>query len=361
MKIRFIVLYCFTCSVTQLLAQSTTISFNKEKWNTKTSTEANFAKFKDREALQLNGSLFLNNFMLEQGEISVDIFCDSNRSFAGLIFHDSGDNSEEVYLRKHKSSQADAIQYTPIFNNESNWQLYPQLQSFYTFIPNQWNTLTIAFNAKKALVLINNEVTLEIPVLKTDNTTGKIGLWALKPGWFSNFKVEPLKHDLSAIKEPSEVYTLPLITEWELSKSTSIDSLSEYISKTPNNIKTITAPTEPNGLLPISKYIKKTSNRNFEYNTEEFTIATKTIHSNSKKEVRFMFDYSDRCIVVLNGKKLFIGDNSFKVKGVQYMGHLNKKSNTLLLSLQKGNNLLQVFVIEKANGWGLIGSLEDIN
>lgn len=42
------------------------------------------------------------------------------------------------------------------------------------------------------------------------------------------------------------------------------------------------------------------------------------------------------------------------------MGHLNLKANTLLLNLKKGENTIHCIVIDKANGWGLMGKLENL-
>ena len=39
-----------------------------------------------------------------------------------LRISDDGNNSEWVYLRQHKSSDPDALQYTPVLNTGLNWQ-----------------------------------------------------------------------------------------------------------------------------------------------------------------------------------------------------------------------------------------------
>lgn len=72
----------------------------------------------------------------------------------------------------------------------------------------------------------------------------------------------------------------------------------------------------------------------------------------------FSFDYSDKIIVYLNGKAVFKGNNAFRTKGVQYMGHLAIDTNTLFLPLEKGENTIHCVVIDKANGWGIMGKLE---
>lgn len=56
----------------------------------------------------------------------MDVATAANFGFFGFqsrIAND-GANSEEVYLRQHKSSIPDAMQYTPVLNTGRNWQVY---------------------------------------------------------------------------------------------------------------------------------------------------------------------------------------------------------------------------------------------
>ena len=149
-----------------------------------------------------------------------------------------------------------------------------------------------------------------------------------------------------------------MITSWELSKNFAIDSLTYFITHA-TNIDYSIAYTDPDGMLPISKYVKKNSGGQFEANNEDFVIAKIDLHTVRKIRKRIYFDYSDRCVVLLNGTEIFRGNNAFRSKGIQFTGHLNLEANSLSLDLEKGENVLQFYVIEKANGWGLIGKLEN--
>lgn len=120
----------------------------------------------------------------------------------------------------------------------------------------------------------------------------------------------------------------------------------------------MTATTENSGLLPISKYLEKPSSGNFEENREDYTIAYTTIHADKQETKLFSFDYSDRIIVYLNGEPIFKGNNAFRAKGIQYMGHMDINTNKLYLPLDKGKNEIHCIVIDKANGWGIMAKLE---
>ena len=122
--------------------------------------------------------------------------------------------------------------------------------------------------------------------------------------------------------------------------------------------KTISARTEQSGLLPISKYVAKPTSGNFEANPEAYTVASTTISVDVDKTKLFSFDYSDKIILYLNGAPIFYGNNAFRSKNNQFQGHLGLGANKIQLHLEKGSNTLHCVVIDKANGWGLIGKLE---
>lgn len=339
-------------------SQSYKLELNDELWQAATDTKASFETYDGREAVMLEGDLILKNSNYSEGVMSMDVYCTSKRSFAGLFFHNSEGNKNEIYIRQHKSGQVDAIQYTPVFNNESNWQLYHIFQAASTFKTNAWNNLKVEFNQNKANIFVNGKLLLTINELQGVTTTGEIGLWSLFPSWISNISFEEKE-----VVIESDVVSEPKLTDhisnWQLSESFSIESLDTILDET-NKLVFKNVRADKSGLLPISKYVIKKSAGSFERNAEDVVIAQFNISSNTKTTKKLYFDFSDRCIVLLNGIELFRGNNSFRLKGPQFMGHLNPDANALNLNLIKGDNTVQVVLIEKANGWGVTAKLEDL-
>ena len=131
--------------------QNATTKINMAASNWEVPENAVFERFDNRETLLLNGKrATLKNVQFTNGTIEVDIYANSIRSFAGITFRKQADNMEEVYMRMHKSSQVDAVQYTPILNNESNWQLFRAYQAQVTFKDTGWNTLRIEIHNQPA-------------------------------------------------------------------------------------------------------------------------------------------------------------------------------------------------------------------
>lgn len=188
---------------------------------------------------------------------------------------------------------------------------------------------------------MNGEKVISIDHLRTDHSTGGIGLFALFSNRFSNFKIT----HKDAVENSEKMNNNPndpnIIKQWGITKARPYKEEELFF----------------NDFLK-EKYIKKSSSGNFEQNIENYTIITTTVDTNKKDTKLFSFDYSDKIIVCLNGKVIFKGNNAFRAKGVQYMGHMDINTNKLYLALEKGVNKIHCVVIDKANGWGIMGKLE---
>jgi len=300
----------------------------------------------------------VNTINFSNGILEVDIYAKTERSFAGIIFRKEAGTMEEVYMRLHKSKQPDAIQYTPTYKHELAWQLYKEYQANVVFKNKGWNTLRIEVVKSTAVIYVNDEKVLTVAHLKTDQTNGQIGLFALFTNRFSNFRVTHKNNNRSENSlQQTVIPDSNIITQWNLTKAFPyVENTLDFkqISKKKYNL----VQTEPSGLLPISKYVEKPSAGNFEANKEVYAVAATTINSTTEHVKRFSFDYSDKIIVYLNGEAIFYGNNAFRSKGKQYQGHIDMNANTLYLRLKKGKNTIHCAIIDKANGWGIIGKLD---
>src|SRR4051794_1584268 len=62
---------------------------------------------------------------LEDGVIELELAVGAQRGFHGLVWRLSDqDNFESFFVRPHQVGNPDAVQYTPVFNHVSAWQLY---------------------------------------------------------------------------------------------------------------------------------------------------------------------------------------------------------------------------------------------
>ncbi|WP_127141589.1 family 16 glycoside hydrolase [Flagellimonas marinaquae] len=333
------------------------IPLQPSAWTAEPGSELTFETFDGRPTLLLNGKAFANEIDFSNGVLELEVYANQKRSFAGFLFRKKERNFEEIYMRMHKSRQVDAVQYTPTYHGESNWQLYPEHQAQVAFLAEGWNQLRVEVQDLSATVFVNGAQVLQVDHLKSGNLSGGVGIWALFGNRFANIKVTPTGEAVA--KEPYPIQTPPvgMITEWELTEA----KLYKEGSINPAQfaqMPTQRVRTETSGLLPISKYVPKPSSGNFEGNPEVYSVASTTISTNQALTQWFSFDYSDKIILYLNGAPIFYGNNAFRSKNNQFQGHLGLGANKILLHLKKGSNTLHCVVIDKANGWGLIGKLE---
>lgn len=345
--------------LTQFINGQTTqnIPLQAEYWTAAEGSQLSFETFDDRETMVLNGKAFANNIDFSNGVLEMEVYANQKRSFAGFLFRKQDQNFEEVYMRMHKSRQVDAVQYTPTYHGESNWQLYPEFQAKVGFKTEGWNLFRIEVEDLTATLFINGKEVMKIDRLRSGNLNGGIGLFALFGNRFANLKVTKMGEAIA--KEPYPIVTPKkgIISEWDLTEAQPyIENQIDF--KDFEKAKTITVNTEQSGLLPISRYLAKPTSGNFERNQEAFTVASTTIAVNQAQTRFFLFDYSDKIIVYLNGEPIFYGNNAFRSKNNQFQGHLGLEANKLPLQLKKGFNTLHCVVIDKANGWGLLGKLE---
>ncbi len=345
--------------LTQLIHGQTTqtIPLQAEYWTAAKGSKLSFETFDGRQTMVLDGKAFANDIEFSNGVLEMEVYANQARSFAGFLFRKQDQNFEEVYMRMHKSRQVDAVQYTPTYHGESNWQLYPEHQAQVAFKTEGWNNLRIKVENLKATVYINDIQALEVNRLKSGNLSGEIGVFALFGNRFSNLKVTKMGEAVA--KEPFPILTPAkgIIGEWDLTEA------QPYVEGQLNfedfeKAKTITVNTEQSGLLPISRYLAKPTSGNFERNQEAFTVASTTIAVDQAQTRFFLFDYSDKIVVYLNGEPIFYGNNAFRSKNNQFQGHLGLSANKLPIQLKKGFNTLHCVVIDKANGWGLLGKIE---
>jgi hypothetical protein len=135
----------------------------------------------ERAVLTLqNGTAFLNDATLTHGVIEVDVQA-SRRGFAGVAFRAADAATyEKVYVRMHKSGSPDAVQYTPVFNGITSWQLYgpPDYWGTTTFDAAAWTTLRVEVCGQQARVYVGDDVEPALTVLDVRHPVraGQIGL-----------------------------------------------------------------------------------------------------------------------------------------------------------------------------------------
>lgn len=346
-----------------LSANGEALPMNADAWDVSDTSSAAFERVAGRDALCIQGGAALaNGLETRDGVLSVDILNTGTPHFGYLVFRAlDGENSEEVYLRMHKSRQLDALQYNPHMNDEPNWQLFGSAQAAADFGSADWVTLQVAFKGDKAkatAISEAGEAILEVNDLAFDDSGTRVGLRALQRACFSNFQVSDRTPDLSGIADPVYIDDPNAITSWKLSPQSRFEAFASEVQFSKN---WISAVTEPNGTLLISRYVPKASAGSFRLNEMDVIYAGAILHADEARTIELNFDVSDIGRVYLNGRPKAQLNNTIRAKGnALFRGDFEVSTQSVFLELEPGDNELVFGVAERTNGWGLTARIVDM-
>jgi len=329
-----------------------TVDFDSDRWSM---PNARVFEHLGRKALM--GTAYLEDLEFEDGVIEVDIAVTGRRSYPGIRFRiqDPG-NYEECYIRPHRAGlYPDAVQYTPVFNGISCWQLYSG--DGYTAAAeigtDEWIHMKIEVTGDRARVFLGEavEAVLEIGRLEHGTSRGGIGISGPMDGtaYFSNFA-----YSLSGEFEftpPALADTAPgIIRDWEISRSFSISDLdldAYPLGQDLGDVGWRPVTAQPNGLVNIARFMGRQTRE------PECVLARTVLVSDAAETREIRFGYSDWVAVFLNGDMLFSGNSSYRGRDPSFLGIIGL-NDALFLSLRPGENELLLVVAESFGGWGFM-------
>jgi hypothetical protein len=342
------------------LAQERVIDLTETAFDLDAARSHEFREIAGRRALCLEGVALLRGETLSEGAILVDVASTGERQFANIVFrgHDAA-NFEEAYLRLHKSRQPDAIQYTPVLNGETNWQLFRQHQAMADFGSSDWVTLRVDFQGDRALVTAYGASETQLPVdnLVLGGSGKRLGLASLGGACFSNLRVSQQARIPAAVSGEAKPVVQGTITSWALSPAKPFEGFASLPPEPGADWTVVDA--ESDGILLISRHRAKAVPALYERNSIDVVHGGVALRSDREQTVELMFDASDQARIYLNGRALAEFDNTFRAKGALFRGDLGVVQQRLFLPLNKGTNSLVFAVAERANGWGLAARLVD--
>lgn len=157
------------------------ISFNAGQWEFKPQT-VEFLAYKSRPAMKLTSSgdpVILKNFSFTNGTIEYDMEPLDPR-FASFYFRlvDSKEN-ECFYFRTGRAGDTqavDAVQYTPLLDGVSLWDMLFHFQTNADFKKGDWNHVKLVISGKQMRAYVNDVAhpVLEVPMLEGNTATGTL-------------------------------------------------------------------------------------------------------------------------------------------------------------------------------------------
>jgi hypothetical protein len=288
-----------------------------------------------------------------------------------VVFREGESEREygNFYLRPHQSGRFDALQYTPVFNGISAWQLYPEHNASLVIPRDQWLHLELVLSGSRLEAFIDGaeEPALVVENLGLDSRRGRIGLRVtfpdegipedFYPAAFANVSVVPDPAPASYIEETPPPAESGLVGTWAISPAfvASEGPLEELPRGWMESEGWMTAVSDGEGRVNLARY------SGLPEGARRGTIFARLLIESQVAQVkRLDFGYSDRASVFLNGSVLFTGDNTYRSRSQRYLGVMTIDNDALFLPLRKGPNELVIAVSEAFGGWGLIARLENL-
>ena len=345
---------------TKRLDSSNALPFTAAHWNITGRNEN--AVFKGGQGLYLTGNNRLDlksrrykNFIAE-----FDVAFDPGNCSAGLLFRmQDKDNYENFYLRAHESGNEAAMQYTPVFNGTSAWQLCRGVnyRRSAVFRKSNWMRVRVAVFGDWMEVFLDgsDDLALHVFDLKHAPAKGDVALWCDSPCYVSDFRIrEVAEYKFFYNRQPKPTPEHGTVRTWLISSAFPDERFDiQKPGELSANLKWVPLTCEYDGLVNIARVAKRTEKANA-------ALATFTIVADDACRRRLQFGYSDIAKVLLNGKVLYEGQNLFGSRDADYLGTIGYFDN-VWLDLNKGKNEVLIEVIETFGGWGIMAKLDDMN
>jgi len=372
----FALLFTLLCTSTVAIAQTAPqISIPPESPRWQLEGEAKPAEYQGRKCLLLNGgAAVLKDFEMRDGVVDVDVATPAARGFFGMQFRivEDGATAEWVYLRQHKSTYPDAMQYTPVFHTGANWQIYngPGFTGAVDIPRDVWFHLRLEVTGAQAKLFVKDmeKPALVMNDLKTGIQKGQFALHVLiGETYFSNFEVRtttdsPWQRQLPAMAPNT-------ITKWQLSQS--FDATEHDLEKAPvmTAMRWQEVEAEPPGFVVIYRYrdaphLRVSFANDFSKRLEpqpgmKLVYAKTNIESDRDQVKKLYIGYSDDVSVFLNGQILYRGRSAQNFRDPGFLGIVNPENDAVYLPLKKGSNELLLALSELGGGWGFNCRLVD--
>ncbi|WP_199617096.1 hypothetical protein [Paenibacillus alkalitolerans] len=282
--------------------------------------------------------------------LRAEIAC-TPESFAGLVFGAADSNNFElVYVSADNEWNLPNVQYDPVMNGSSTWQIYhgPRYQALAPVPSGEWVKLSLKVETNRVTVYIGEDAApkLVIPNLMHGSVLGgKIGVWGSSSSYLRNLSVEKIEEPNSRLFEnapaPMQLADETLITEWMVSKPYNIkDGIVP-------GVPWIAAQVEENGTLNLNRLYTSAKGAAVQ--------AKCSFYLSEEKESLLSFGFSDRLRLWVNETEFFKGEWKWHSSGKATDGRIRFDHVSVPIRWQAGLNTIRAEIVsdEVMFGWGI--------
>ncbi len=335
--------------------------FDGEGWVFQGDYKVESYKGAESLVLQSGASASLPGVDFKNGVIEYDVAIERNRGFILTQFRkQDGQNYEEYYLRPHQSGNPDAMQYTPVYNGFSGWQLYhgENHSNTYHFKENEWMHIKLVIVDSQMEVFIDN---MNIPILhvfdlKRTVASGSFAFAAsLMQARFANLEIKPTdSHNFVSTYKSVPEHAPEMVGTWEVSTAFSNTALGHTLSrKLVDDLEWQTLESEYTGIINLAQANAREDGKN--------TVFAKfTVTSDRDQVKQLALGYSDIVRIYGNNKAIYEGQHIFRSRDYRYLGTVGY-FDSVFLDLKRGKNEVWFAVTENFGGWGAMAKFTDLD
>ena len=350
-----------------LAHESVQIAMTEQQWqasNAKTKIE--FVRLEGFPLGLLNvksGVAALKGVTLRDGTIEFDVKTDST-GMPGIHFHQADDNTGElIYFRPGSNCPAsnDCVQYAPITQGATQWDLFPQYQRAAPLNTPGWNHVKIVLSGRRMNLFVNHSLlpVLSVGRLEGDALSGGIRLQG--PAIYANLSLTPNAVDgLSPVPviDPTakdgryvRVWQVSPVSILPPGKQPSFADMPSALERWQP------VDAERDGLINLSRLYKTPDPANLRCTAWLKT----TILSDRDQTRQVAFGWIREAYVFVNGKLIVSGRNFWDPPGPKRTpdGRLSLENASFDMPLRKGANEIVVAIDNQETdspthyGWGL--------
>ena len=307
---------------------------------------------------------------LQDGTIEMDVQVTRRRSFLYVTFRMQDDKEyEDFYMRPHKSGLPDALQYAPVYQGQSAWQLYhgPGATTAVEFQPGVWTRLRLVVQGSRAAVFLGaGDRPAMVARLAREPRAGYIALRAFLPpdtpgsgpiARFANVSVRPnvVPFDFTTIAVEAPVIPPGVVRRWAVSDAIPpSDTPPAALPSAEALGRMQVVDARPTGLVELHRFVTLTPG-----SRAGACVARVRVRAAKAGPAAFDLGYSDRATVFLNGRPLYYGDQSYRFDAPRREGLIGYDQARVWLPLEAGENELAILVSDSFGGWGVMGRFAD--
>lgn len=341
-------------------------------WDYTAAETRSVGTFLGREALRLrNGIAVRPDISMEDGTIDFDVAVTEHRSFVYIQFRQMGEGeNEEIYIRPHKASLPDAVQYAPVFRGQSAWQLFhgPGNTALVPIPRGTWIHVRLVVQGQRAAYYLGDTTkpVMVIPRLARAAAPGAIALRAFTPAGgvpegefaaaFSNVVVRPGVVPAVFPAAPERPRPAGVVRSWQLSpafvppagrlRALPADLLAGRASWPSHQ-------ADEEGRLILDRYLARPGQNN-----RAAAVLRLVVPADRDTVRRLDLGFSDEYLLFVNGRPVAGGEAAYRFDNPRGDGVLTISQSVAYLPLRRGENEILIVLLDVFGGWGIIGALE---